>query len=82
MNLQFTLKFLKHGLPALLLEFMVLSRFIMYYRVFLRRLYANGYVSFMPKFWAPEAQFYLKILEKYLTSRCEFGAATKPRPPT
>ena len=43
-------KILKHGLPALRLEFMVLSRFIMYYRVFIRRLYANGYVSFRPKF--------------------------------
>ena len=42
-------KTLKHGLPALRLEFMVLSRFIMYYRVFIRRLYANGYVSFRPK---------------------------------
>ena len=33
-------------------------------------------------FEAPAAQFYLKILEKYLASRCEFGAAIKPRPPT
>ena len=45
-------KILKHGLPALRLEFMVLSRFIMYYRVFIRCLYANGYVSFRPKFWS------------------------------
>ena len=43
-------KILKHGLSALRLEFMVLSRFIMYYLVFIRRLYANGYVSFRPKF--------------------------------
>ena len=75
-------KILKHGLPALRLEFMVLSRFIMYYRVFIRRLYANGYVSFRPKFWSAGSYFYLKILEKYLASRCEFGAAIKPRPPT
>ena len=45
MNLQCTLKFLKYGLPALSLEFMVLSRFIMYNRVFTRRLYANGAMS-------------------------------------
>ena len=45
-------KILKHGLPVLRLEFMVLSRFIMYYRVFIRRLYANGHVSFGPKFWS------------------------------
>ena len=45
-------KILKHGLPALRLECMVLSRFVMYYRVFIRRLYANGYVSFRPKFWS------------------------------
>ena len=45
-------KILKHGLPALRLEFMVLSSFIMYYRMFIRRLYANGYVSFRPKFWS------------------------------
>ena len=44
-------KFLKYGLTALRLEFMVLSRFIMYNRVFIGRLYANGYVSFRPKFW-------------------------------
>ena len=45
-------KILKHRLPALRLECMVLSRFVMYYRVFIRRLYANGYVSFRPKFWS------------------------------
>ena len=51
MNLHSTQKFLKHGLPALRLEFMVLNRFIMYYRAFVRRLYVNGYVRFRPKFW-------------------------------
>ena len=45
-------KILKHGLPALRLECMVLSRFVMYYRVFIRRLYATGCVSFRPKFWS------------------------------
>ena len=82
MNLQCTLKFLKYGLPALRLEFMVLSRFIMYNRVFIRRLYANRYVSFRPKFWSAGSLFYLKILEKYSASRCEFGADIKSRPPT
>ena len=48
-------KILKHDIPVLRLEFMVLSRFIMYYRVFIRRLYANGYVSFRPKFWSTGA---------------------------
>ena len=48
-------KILKHSLPALRLEFMVLSRFIMYYRVFIRHLYTNGYVSFRPKFWSADS---------------------------
>ena len=57
-------KILKHGLPALRLEFMVLSRFIMYYRVFIRRLYANGYVSFGGlNFEAPAASFTAKFLQ-------------------
>ena len=55
MNLQCTLKFLQYGLPALRLEFMVLSKFIMHNRVFIRRLYANGYVSFRPKFWSADS---------------------------
>ena len=55
MNLQCTLKFSKHSLPGLLLEFVALSRFITHYRVFIRRLYANGYVSFMPKFWSADS---------------------------
>ena len=51
MNLQCTLKFLKHSLPILLLEFTVRSRFITYYPcvfgktyVAYATLYANGYV--------------------------------------
>ena len=38
-------KILKHGLPALRLEFMVLSRFIMYYRVFIVHFGAYFYTS-------------------------------------
>ena len=84
MNLQSTLKFLNHSLPALLLEFKVglRSRFITHYRVFIRRLYVNDYVSFRPKFWSAGSYFYIKILEKYLASRCKFGATIKPQPPT
>ena len=53
MNLQCTLKFLKHSLPTWLLEFMVHSRFNTCYRVFISRLYANCYVSSRPKFATP-----------------------------
>ena len=45
-------KILEAQSPGIASKFMVLSRFIIYYRVFIRRLYTNGYVSFRPKFWS------------------------------
>ena len=74
MNLQCTLKFLKHSLPALLLKFMVLSRFIMYYRVFIRRLYANGYVSFRPA--ASFTSKFLKIFSFEVRIWCCYKTTT------
>ena len=63
MNPQCTLKFLKYGLPALRLEFMVLSRFIMYYRVFIRGLYTMAMSVLGLNFEAPAASFTSKFLK-------------------
>ena len=87
MNLQRTVKFLKHSREIVCVAH---SRFILDYLCILRTLrhflwriiYAGGTVGFRPKFEIAGSYFYLKIIEKYWASRCEFGAAMKPGPPT
>ena len=45
-------------------------------------LYANGYVSLGQNLKTLAASFTSKCLKKCLASRCEFGTAKKPLPPT